>query len=244
MASCVAIAPPAPARAPLSHNTRTSSPRRSSQLVVRAAAAAGGWTPGSWRARPARQIPEYPDPAALEATERALAALPPLVFAGEARKLEERLGEAAMGRAFLLQGGDCAESFEDFGANPIREMFRLVLQMAVVLTFGGQMPIIKVGRLAGQFAKPRSSPTETRDGVTLPSYRGDIINGDVFDEKSRTPDPERLIQAYSQSASTLNLIRGFAHGGYADLQNVTQWNLDFLRNSKQGDRCCFTLFFY
>ncbi|KAK3153319.1 hypothetical protein QOZ80_2BG0170730 [Eleusine coracana subsp. coracana] len=130
----LAIAPPVPARAPLSHNARTSSPRRSSQLVVRAAAAAGGWTPGSWRTRPARQIPEYPDPAAL----------PPLVFAGEARKLEERLGEAAMGRAFLLQGGDCAESFEDFGANPIREMFRLVLQMAVVLTFGGQMPIVKV----------------------------------------------------------------------------------------------------
>ncbi|TVU31654.1 hypothetical protein EJB05_23350, partial [Eragrostis curvula] len=233
-APALATAAPSPRRAPPhSLNVARTKPRRA---TVMRAAAAGGWAPGSWRARPARQIPEYPDPAALEAAERALAAFPPLVFAGEARKLEERLGEAAMGRAFLLQGGDCAESFEEFGANNIRDMFRLMLQMAVVLTFGGQMPTIKVGRLAGQFAKPRSNPTETRDGVTLPSYRGDIINGDAFDEKSRTPDPNRLITAYSQSASTLNLLRGFAHGGYADLQRVTQWNLDFLRNSTQGDR--------
>ncbi|KAB8113724.1 hypothetical protein EE612_052825 [Oryza sativa] len=211
--------------------------RRRGMITVRAAAAAtSGWEPGSWRARPARQIPEYPDAAALEGAERELASFPPLVFAGEARKLEERLGDAAMGRAFLLQGGDCAESFKEFAANNIRDTFRLMLQMAVVLTFGGQMPTIKVGRMAGQFAKPRSNPTETIDGVTLPSYRGDIINSDGFDEKSRAPDPERLIRAYSQSASTLNLLRGFAHGGYADLQRVTQWNLDFLRNSTQGDR--------
>ncbi|EMS55146.1 Phospho-2-dehydro-3-deoxyheptonate aldolase 2, chloroplastic [Triticum urartu] len=141
-----------------------------------------------------------------------------------------------MGRAFLLQGGDCAESFKEFGANNIRDTFRLMLQMAVVLTFGGQMPIIKVGRMAGQFAKPRSNPIETRDGVTLPSYQGDIINHDDFDEKSRAPNPQRLIRAYSQSASTLNLLRAFAHGGYADLQRVTEWNLDFLRHSTQGDR--------
>ncbi|KAG2550464.1 hypothetical protein PVAP13_9KG340400 [Panicum virgatum] len=235
-------APPAPAIAPRSLVPRTR-PRRRGPTTARATAAGlgpgpgpGEWAPGSWRARPAQQIPEYPDRAALEAKERALEASLPLVFAGEVRKLEERLGDAAMGRAFLLQGGDCAESFKDFGANNIRDTFRLMLQMAVVLTFGGQMPTIKVGRMAGQFAKPRSNPTETRDGVTLPSYRGDIINGDAFDEKSRVPDPERLTQAYGQSASTLNLLRGFAHGGFADLQIVTQWNLDFLRHSTQGDR--------
>ncbi|KAF8728133.1 hypothetical protein HU200_018716 [Digitaria exilis] len=238
MASSLAPAPPAPAHAPRPLFPRTS-PRRGRTTTARAAATAAGageWAPGSWRARPARQIPEYPDPAALEAAERALEAFPPLVFAGEARKLEERLGEAAMGRAFLLQGGDCAESFREFSADNIRDTFRLMLQMAVVLTFGGQMPTIKVGRMGGQFAKPRSSPTETRNGITLPSYRGDIINGDAFDEKSRVPDPERLIKAYGQSASTMNLLRGFAHGGFADLQRVTQWNLDFLRHSTQGDR--------
>ncbi|KAM3403375.1 hypothetical protein ACQJBY_006861 [Aegilops geniculata] len=191
-----------------------------------AAAVTSGWAPDSWRARPARQIPEYPDAAALGEAERTLASFPPLVFAGEARTLEERLGEAAMGRAFLLQGGDCAESFKEFGANNIRDTFRLMLQM----------PIIKVGRMAGQFAKPRSNPIETRDGVTLPSYQGDIINNDDFDEKSRAPNPQRLIRAYSQSASTLNLLRAFAHGGFADLQRVTEWNLDFLRHSTQGDR--------
>nr|CAB3500126.1 unnamed protein product [Digitaria exilis] len=215
MASSLAPAPPAPAHAPRPLFPRTS-PRRGRTTTARAAATAAGageWAPGSWRARPARQIPEYPDPAALEAAERALEAFPPLVFAGEARKLEERLGEAAMGRAFLLQGGDCAESFREFSADNIRDTFRLMLQMAVVLTFGGQMPTIKVGRMGGQFAKPRSSPTETRNGITLPSYRGDIINGDAFDEKSRVPDPERLIKAYGQSASTMNLLRGFAHGG-------------------------------
>nr|CAB3495230.1 unnamed protein product [Digitaria exilis] len=234
----LAPAQPAPAHAPRPLFPRTS-PRRGRTTAARAAATAAGageWAPGSWRARSARQIPEYPDPAALEAAERTLEAFPPLVFAGEARKLEERLGEAAMGRAFLLQGGDCAESFREFSADNIRDTFRLMLQMAVVLTFGGQMPTIKVGRMGGQFAKPRSSPTETRNGIALPSYRGDIINGDAFDEKSRVPDPERLIKAYGQSASTMNLLRGFAHGGFADLQRVTQWNLDFLRHSTQGDR--------
>ncbi|EER91915.1 phospho-2-dehydro-3-deoxyheptonate aldolase 2, chloroplastic [Sorghum bicolor] len=236
------MAPLATAPPPTPHAPRSLVPRvrpRRGLTAVRAASqgrTTDGWTPGSWRARPARQIPEYPDTAALEATERTLAEFPPLVFTGEVRKLEERLGEAAMGRAFLLQGGDCAESFREFNAQKIRDTFRLILQMAVVLTFGGQMPTIKVGRMGGQFAKPRSNPTETVDGVTLPSYRGDIINDQAFDEKSRVPDPERLIRAYTQSASTLNLLRAFAHGGFADLQRVTQWNLDFLRHSTQGDR--------
>lgn len=165
-----------------------------------------------------------------------LESYPPLVFAGEARKLEARLAEAAMGSAFLLQGGDCAESFKEFNANKIRDTFRVILQMAVVLTFGGQMPIIKVGRMAGQFAKPRSDPFEIIDGVKLPSYQGDIINNDIFDEESRKPDPNRMLRAYSQSAATLNLLRAFASGGYAAIQRVTQWNLDFVERSEQGDR--------
>ncbi|KAK1304410.1 hypothetical protein QJS10_CPB11g00236 [Acorus calamus] len=275
------------------------------------------WSVDSWKTKRAFQIPIYPNKEALESVLRTISSFPPLVFAGEARKLEERLAEAAMGRAFLLQGGDCAESFKEFNANNIRDTFRVLLQMGVVLTYGGQMPIIKkpknlvcksttvdlagkgdltspcphqpilstshpqpclmhtstttsarsltwavcwggeeaamgktslsrdetaesfnefnVGRMAGQFAKPRSGSSETRDGVTLPVYQGDNINGDAFDAKARSPDPERLLSAYRQSAATLNLLRAFATGGYAAIERVLDWNLDFIRHSEQGE---------
>jgi 3-deoxy-7-phosphoheptulonate synthase len=195
------------------------------------------WAPGSWRARDARHIPsDYPDPTALARAEAELARMPPLVFAGEARRLKHLLGEVAAGRAFLLQGGDCAESFKEFSADNIRDTFRLILQMAVVLTFAGGKPVVKVGRMAGQFAKPRSETTETVGGVTLPSYRGDIINGMDFDPAERAPDPERLLKAYGQSAATLNLLRAFAGGGYADLHNIHRWTLSFVEGSPQGAR--------
>jgi len=195
------------------------------------------WTPSSWRARPAKHLPEdYPDTAALDQVEQTLRGMPPLVFAGEARQLTKLLGEVAEGRAFLLQGGDCAESFKEFAADNIRDTFRLILQMAVVLTFAGGKPVVKVGRMAGQFAKPRSSATETIGGVTLPSYRGDNINAMEFTEEGRRPDPERLLKAYGQSASTLNLLRAFAGGGYADLYNIHRWTLGFVECSPQGAR--------
>ena len=194
------------------------------------------WTPDSWRSKPIRQVPDYPDQEVLRKTEDRLASYPPLVFAGEARQLRDRLGEVAEGRGFLLQGGDCAESFAEHGADNIRDFFRVFLQMAVVLTFGAQQPVIKVGRIAGQFAKPRSSNTETKDGVELPSYRGDIINGIEFDEGSRIPDPQRQVMAYRQSAATLNLLRAFAQGGYANLENVHQWMLGFVKDSPQAER--------
>ncbi|CAI0537180.1 unnamed protein product [Linum tenue] len=197
---------------------------------------APGWSVESWRSKPAVQIPEYPNNEELDSVLQTLSSFPPIVFAGEARKLEEGLASAAVGKAFLLQGGDCAESFNDYNANIIRDTFRVILQMGIVLTFGAQMPIIKVGRMAGQFAKPRSDSFETKDGVKLPSYRGDNINGDAFDEKSRVPDPQRLIRAYLQSVGTLNLLRAFATGGYAAMQRVSQWNLDFVQHSEQGDR--------
>ena len=194
------------------------------------------WTPESWRDRPIRQVPEYPDAAALGAVEERLKQFPPLVFAGEARKLRQQLAAVAEGRAFLLQGGDCAESFAEFDANNIRDSFRVLLQMAVVLTFGAACPVVKVGRMAGQFAKPRSDATERRDGIELPSYRGDIINRIEFAEDARAPDPERQLHAYSQSAATLNLLRAFAQGGYADLHRVHGWNLGFVANSPSGAR--------
>ena len=194
------------------------------------------WTPDSWRAKPVLQTPEYPDAVKLAAAEERLGRFPPLVFAGEARRLKTALGNVAHGRAFLLQGGDCAESFAEFHANNIRDTFRVLLQMAVVLTYGAAVPVVKVGRMAGQFAKPRSGDTETIDGVTLPSYRGDMINGMEFTAEARHPDPERLIQAYNQSASTLNLLRAFAQGGYANLHKVHQWNHDFVEDSPQGER--------
>ena len=193
------------------------------------------WTPNSWRARPANHIPEdYPDMAALADVEARLKAFPPLVFAGEVRNLKSRLASVAAGEAFLLQGGDCAESFKEFSADNIRDTLRVLLQMAVVLTFAASKPVVKVGRLAGQFGKPRSSPIETIDGVTLPSYRGDNINGMAFTPDARIPDPERLIRSYSQSASTLNLVRAFSQGGYADLANVHSWMLGFVDRSPLG----------
>src|SRR5579859_7515542 len=195
------------------------------------------WSPASWRERPAKHIPaDYPDPAQVTRVEAELRRMPPLVFAGEARRLKSLLGDVAAGKAFLLQGGDCAESFKEFSADNIRDTFRLILQMAVVLTFAGGRPVVKVGRMAGQFAKPRSEPIETIDGVTLPSYRGDNINGMEFEAVARAPDPERLLKAYGQSASTLNLLRAFAGGGYADLHNIHRWTLGFVDGSPQGAR--------
>jgi len=195
------------------------------------------WTPSSWRSKPGKHMPDdYPDLAALTGVEQTLRGMPPLVFAGEARRLKAQLAEVAAGRAFLLQGGDCAESFKEFHADNIRDSFRVILQMAAVLTFAGGKPVVKVGRMAGQFSKPRSAPTETIGDVTLPSYRGDIINGMEFTPQARTPDPQRLIQAYSQSAATLNLLRAFAGGGYADLHNIHRWTLGFVGSSPQGER--------
>lgn len=194
------------------------------------------WTPQSWRSKRALQQPQYSNPAKLKEIEGILSRQPPLVFAGEARRLKKALAKVAEGKAFLLQGGDCAESFAEFSANNIRDSFRVLLQMAIVLTFGGAMPVVKVARMAGQFAKPRSEDTETRDGVTLPSYRGDIINGYDFTPKSREPDPKRMIRVYNQSASTLNLIRAFAQGGYADLHKVHNWSLDFIAGDLQAQR--------
>jgi 3-deoxy-7-phosphoheptulonate synthase len=195
------------------------------------------WSPGSWRAKPAKHIPEdYPDLGALTRVEDELRRMPPLVFAGEARRLRSLLADVSEGRAFLLQGGDCAESFKEFAADNIRDTFRLILQMAVVLTFAGGKPVVKVGRMAGQFAKPRSSPVETQGDVTLPSYRGDNINAMEFTPEGRLPDPERLLKAYSQSAATLNLVRAFAGGGYADLYNIHRWTLGFVADSPQGAR--------
>ncbi len=194
------------------------------------------WTLDSWRNHEAKQQPAYPDAALLSAQEARLRAYPPLVFAGEARRLKAALAEVAEGRAIVLQGGDCAESFQDFTANIIRDTFRVLLQMAVVLTFGSSMPVVKIGRMAGQFAKPRSSDNETKDGVTLPSYRGDIVNGPEFTPEARIPDPARMEFGYFQSAGTLNLLRAFASGGYADLHEVHRWNLGFVARSPLADR--------
>ncbi len=198
--------------------------------------AAERWTPNSWRAKPIQQAPAYPDPAALADAEKTLAGFPPLVFAGEARKLKRALGEVATGQSFLLQGGDCAESFAEHSADNIRDFFRVFLQMAVVLTFAGASPVVKVGRIAGQFAKPRSAPTEKRGDVELPSYKGDIINDINFPPEARTPDPRRLLEGYRQSAATLNLLRAFATGGYANLENAHRWMLGFVKDSPQSHR--------
>ena len=194
------------------------------------------WQPSSWRDHPIRQVPDYPDADKLSAVEAKLAAMPPLVFAGEAQSLKRQLGEVAEGRAFLLQGGDCAESFAEFSANNIRDSFKVILQMAVVLTFGASMPVVKVGRVAGQFAKPRSSPVEAVEGIELPSYRGDMINAMPFTEKDRVPDPKRLLRVYEQSAATLNLLRAFAQGGLADLTKVHSWVNEFIAGTPQADR--------
>ena len=192
------------------------------------------WSLDSWRDKQIEQVPDYPDESKLKGIEETLRGFPPLVFAGEARNLKARLARVAEGKAFLMQGGDCAESFAEFHADNIRDTFKVLLQMATVLTFAGSCPIVKVGRMAGQFAKPRSAPTETIDGVELPSYRGDIINGIEFDKNRREPDPDRLVKAYNQAAATLNLLRAFAQGGFADLHQVNRWNMDFVADSPQG----------
>ena len=188
---------------------------------------ANGWDRSGWRAHPRIQMPDYPDTDALTAVEAQLSKYPPLVFAGEARRLKAHLADVAAGRAFLLQGGDCAESFAEFSADNIRDTFKVLLQMAVVLTWGAQMPVVKVGRMAGQFAKPRSAPTESMAGIELPSYRGDIINGFDFTAAARIPDPQRMLQAYTQAAASLNLLRAFSTGGYADIHRVQSWISDF-----------------
>src|SRR5690606_17151622 len=191
-----------------------------------------GWTKSDWRKLPRVQMPDYPDAASLHRVEAQLAKYPPLVFAGEARKLKRALGEVAAGRAFLLQGGDCAESFAEFSADNIRDTFKVILQMAVVLTWGAKLPVVKIGRVAGQFAKPRSAATEVADGVELPSYRGDIINGFDFTADARVPDPQRMLQAYTQAAASLNLLRAFSTGGYADIHRVQSWISGF---THEGD---------
>ena len=197
---------------------------------------ASTWTPSSWRGRPGRQLPEYPDAEALARVEAQLSRYPPLVFAGEARNLKKKLADVAAGRAFLLQGGDCAESFAEFHPDNIRDSLRVLLQMAVVLTYGAAMPVVKVGRMAGQFAKPRSAPTERQGDLELPSYRGDIVNGLEFEAAARRSDPARQIQAYAQAAATLNLLRAFTDGGYAALTRVHSWMLGFVDRSPEGQR--------
>ena len=194
------------------------------------------WSPSSWREKPILQQPTYPDKAKLESVLSELKNYPPLVFAGEARSLKEQLSRVAAGKAFLLQGGDCAESFSEFHADNIRDTFKALMQMAVVMTYAGGLPVVKVGRLGGQFAKPRSSDTETKGDLTLDSYRGDIINGIDFTEKARVPDPERMIKAYNQATATQNLLRAFASGGLADLHQVSKWNLDFAHKSEVGEK--------
>ena len=190
------------------------------------------WTKTDWRSRPRVQMPDYVDSDALHDVERRLSQYPPLVFAGEARKLKEQLGAAGRGEAFLLQGGDCAEAFDQFSADGIRDTFKVMLQMAMVLTYGAKVPVIKVGRIAGQFAKPRSAPTETVEGIELPSYRGDIINELAFTPEARIPDPAKMLQAYTQAAATLNLLRAFSTGGYADVHQVHAWTLGFTESEK------------
>ena len=194
------------------------------------------WTPSNWRTKPAKHIPDYKDDEILSSVLKKISNYPPLVFAGEARSLEKQLGEVADGRAFLLQGGDCAESFAEFHPNNIRDSFKVMLQMAIVLTFGSSCPVVKVGRMAGQFAKPRSQATEIKDGIELDSYKGDIINGIDFNEESRNPNPQRLLQAYNQSASTLNLLRAFAQGGFANLKKIHQWNLSYIEEGSSKNK--------
>lgn len=191
-----------------------------------------GWTKSTWRTRPRIQMPDYPDQDALNMVEAQLAKYPPLVFAGEVRALKRKLGAAAKGEAFLLQGGDCAESFSEFTADSIRDTFKVLLQMAIVLTYGAKVPVVKVGRMAGQFAKPRSAPMEKMGDQELPSYRGDIINGFDFTPEARIPDPSRMLQAYTQAAASLNLLRAFSKGGYADMHRVHSWTLGFAEGEK------------
>ena len=193
------------------------------------------WKKSDWRKLPRVQMPDYVDAAALGKVEAQLSNYPPLVFAGEARDLKAQLASASRGEAFLLQGGDCAESFEQFTADGIRDTFKVMLQMAMILTYGAKVPVVKLGRMAGQFAKPRSAPTETKDGVELPSYRGDIINELAFTPEARIPDPLKMTQAYTQSAATLNLLRAFSKGGYADVHQVHSWTLGFTESERAAE---------
>src|SRR6266487_5207011 len=195
-----------------------------------------GWSPTGWRSLSAAQQPDWPDQAAADDVLAQVAKLPPLVFAGEARTLQAALANVAAGHGFLLQAGDCAESFEAFSANAIRDKLKVILQMAVVLTYGSGVPTVKIGRIAGQFAKPRSAPTEKRGDIELPSYRGDMVNDFAFAADARRPDPARLVRAYHQAASTLNLLRAFAKGGFADLSRVHAWNLEYVDASPEGRR--------
>jgi 3-deoxy-7-phosphoheptulonate synthase len=197
---------------------------------------ANNWRPENWRAKSAQQLPDYKDQEALADIENIIATRPPLVFAGEARNLQQHLANVSEGKSFLLQGGDCAESFAEFNANKIRDTFRVLMQMSVVMTFAGSLPVVKLGRMAGQFAKPRSSDTETRGDITLPSYRGDNINSIEFTEEAREPNPQRMLEGYNQSAATLNLLRAFAHGGYADLHKIHRWNLNFIKDNPLKER--------
>jgi len=194
------------------------------------------WNKSDWRNKPRVQMPDYPDQAALHEVEARLAQNPPLVFAGETQKLKAALGEVAEGKAFLLQGGDCAESFGEFTADNIRDTYKVMLQMAVVLTFGAKRPVVKIGRVAGQFAKPRSAGMETRDGVELPSYRGDIVNKLDFTPQARIPDPDRMLRAYAQSAASLNLIRAFSQGGFADISHVHKWTTGFAKDTAGAEQ--------
>ncbi|NOZ89943.1 MAG: 3-deoxy-7-phosphoheptulonate synthase, partial [Epsilonproteobacteria bacterium] len=194
------------------------------------------WTPNSWREFPIKQQPTYPDQEKLQEVEKELKKYPPLIFAGEARTLKENLAKVGRGEAFLLQGGDCAESFNDFNSSTIKNLFKLMLQMNMVLMYSTGKPIIKVGRVAGQFAKPRSSDYEEIDGVKLPSYRGDIINNIKFTKEARVPNPENMLKAYNQGAATMNILRAFSRGGLADLNRVHQWNLDFIKDNPLGQR--------
>ena len=198
--------------------------------------ATSNWTPSTWRDKPIRQVPHYPNQEQLCAVEQEILKHPPLVFAGEIRQLQRRLADVSQGNGFLLQGGDCAESFHEYGANNIRDTFKSLLQMAIVLTYSLGKPVVKVGRIAGQFAKPRSSDTETIDGVSLPSYRGDIINAIEFTEQARKPDPNRMMRAYNQSASTLNLLRALSTGGFADLHKVHRWNNEYLSTHPSSEK--------
>jgi 3-deoxy-7-phosphoheptulonate synthase len=210
----------------------TSPPQSSSSSTT----AAGDWTPSSWRQKPVAQSPNYEDPQELADALKTLSKFSPLVFAGEVRSLHAQLARACSGQGFLLMGGDCAEAFNEFNVDHVRDTFRVMLQMSLVLTFGAAMPIIKVGRMAGQFAKPRSEPDEVRGEVTLPSYRGDIINGEDFTPEARRHNPKNMIGAYHQSAQTLNILRAFSTGGYADISRLQAWNLDFVEQTEEGSR--------
>jgi 3-deoxy-7-phosphoheptulonate synthase len=200
------------------------------------AANSAEWRPDSWAERFVYQPPKYEDAEELAAAIKKLEKSSPLVFAGEVRSLHEQLARACTGQGFLLMGGDCAEAFEEFNVDHVRDTFRVILQMALVMTFGSAMPVIKVGRMAGQFAKPRSDPDETIDGVSLPSYRGDIINGEAFTAESRRHNPMNMVEAYHQSAQTLNILRAFSTGGYADISRLHAWNLDFVEQTDEGSR--------